>query len=612
MSVKRKRLFILSALAFIILLSIMVLLTGNAETNFSQAEGIRAAVQKDRTLMKTYKFAAGPINAPTVVLDVTDKTVLDKISGAERKPSNAILEIDGNCNVIDESGGVLGSFTEVYTNVLKPNNVIPVLSVSSQEAVDSVITYLTEQNDILDLAVMSSEPDFVKKIRTADTKIRGIISFEAVREPYDIIKVVNSNYANVAVIPSSYADAKTVRYIHARFKTVWVIPEGTGALDLCDCVNSGAYGIVSPDSDAVYNVLSQYGAKALTRTPFNVAHRGLPKKYHENSLSGVKAAVAQGATHVELDTYITTDRELVVNHDNDISRTTDGSGKIEEMTLAELKTFNLDLIGAPEPLATLDEVMREIKGKDTVLVLEIKSAKTEICEVLKAKIEKFDFWEQIVVITSNYRILGKMKEVLPQIPTADLNPVKTSDFVSALQTMGEYNTGVDISCTVFDRDLNENYFRDRGIVGWYWTFDNANLVKLAADAGLVGLTNNQADGYANNIMLIEGKEAYKTELAAGDSVTVYVTYYSGNTTETEAKVFMLEDSGDTRNVIAVLDNYYTQSFKIHIGTEPVVKEETIKKKGCGNRAECGIPLAALFLFAVDYYALIKRKKRRNV
>ena len=100
---------------------------------------------------------------------------------------------------------------------------------------------------------MSEDPLLVRKVKEQNGKIRGIVSYPAGRELYDIVRTTNKNYANVAVTPQSMATQENVRYIHARFKTVWVRADGSEKKDLYDCVGSGAYGIISSDFHAVYN-----------------------------------------------------------------------------------------------------------------------------------------------------------------------------------------------------------------------------------------------------------------------------------------------------------------------------------------------------------------------
>lgn len=56
----------------------------------------------------------------------------------------------------------------------------------------------------------------------------------------------------------------------------------------------------------------------LSRSPLNVAHRGDPFKYNENSMEGFRAACEAGATHLEVDAHLTKDDQIVIMHDADL------------------------------------------------------------------------------------------------------------------------------------------------------------------------------------------------------------------------------------------------------------------------------------------------------
>jgi len=71
--------------------------------------------------------------------------------------------------------------------------------------------------------------------------------------------------------------------------------------------------------------------------PLAVAHRGGLGLWPENTLHAFRQADALGATCFELDVHQTADGHLVVCHDPTLDRTTDGSGAIREMTLAEIQ-----------------------------------------------------------------------------------------------------------------------------------------------------------------------------------------------------------------------------------------------------------------------------------
>ena len=97
-----------------------------------------------------------------------------------------------------------------------------------------------------------------------------------------------------------------------------------------------------------------------------VAHRGDYKNHPENSISSIVSAANYGADIVEVDVWPTKDGHLVLMHDKTIDRTTDGSGKVSETTLKELKLYRLrDINGklTDEKIPTLEEAMEALRGK---------------------------------------------------------------------------------------------------------------------------------------------------------------------------------------------------------------------------------------------------------
>ncbi len=111
-----------------------------------------------------------------------------------------------------------------------------------------------------------------------------------------------------------------------------------------------------------------------------VAHRGGALIGNENTLSAFANAVSLGVDMIELDVHLTKDGQVVVCHDETIKRTTDGKGRIEDMTLAEFKRAHaLDRKTkkpTSETLPTLEEALELIKGHCSVL-LEMKRSRKD-------------------------------------------------------------------------------------------------------------------------------------------------------------------------------------------------------------------------------------------
>ena len=104
------------------------------------------------------------------------------------------------------------------------------------------------------------------------------------------------------------------------------------------------------------------------------AHRGCSQNYPENTLLAFeKAAAIKGLVGIELDIQLTKDRQIVVCHDENVDRTTDGSGYIKDFTLSELKKLK---IAEKYQIPTMEEVFELLddkKNQGFMLNIELKN-----------------------------------------------------------------------------------------------------------------------------------------------------------------------------------------------------------------------------------------------
>jgi|TARA_B110000495_G_C23039042_1_gene621940 glycerophosphoryl diester phosphodiesterase len=114
-------------------------------------------------------------------------------------------------------------------------------------------------------------------------------------------------------------------------------------------------------------------------TPIIIAHRGLDETYPENTLTAFKAALEKGMA-IEIDVRGTKDDELIVLHDDTVDRTTDGEGRVAQMTLTEVKALDAGSWWgeefAGERIPTLMEtfdVVKEFGTTETTLIIEMKT-----------------------------------------------------------------------------------------------------------------------------------------------------------------------------------------------------------------------------------------------
>lgn len=102
------------------------------------------------------------------------------------------------------------------------------------------------------------------------------------------------------------------------------------------------------------------------KTVLVAAHRGAHNGNFENSIASTKQAIKLGVDIIEVDVRTTKDGHLVLMHDSKIDRTTTGKGKVEDLTLAEIKKYRLkapDGSISSETVPTFTAFLKETKGK---------------------------------------------------------------------------------------------------------------------------------------------------------------------------------------------------------------------------------------------------------
>ncbi|MEM1134384.1 MAG: glycerophosphodiester phosphodiesterase family protein [Bacteroidota bacterium] len=101
-----------------------------------------------------------------------------------------------------------------------------------------------------------------------------------------------------------------------------------------------------------------------------ISHRGDWRYAPENSLAAIQRCIDLGVDVVEIDVRLTKDRYLVAMHDLTVDRTTNGKGKVSNLTLAEIKELRLKnacgIKGSSQQVPTLEEVM--LLAKDRIMI----------------------------------------------------------------------------------------------------------------------------------------------------------------------------------------------------------------------------------------------------
>ncbi len=145
-----------------------------------------------------------------------------------------------------------------------------------------------------------------------------------------------------------------------------------------------------------------------------MAHRGAKKFAPENTLPAIEKAIQLGVDFAEVDVQSTRDGHLVIMHDPDVDRTTNGRGFVYDMSLDQVKTldagvrFHADFEGVRVP--TLDEALDAAKGR-IQLCIHWKDATPE---ALAGSFEHAHAWDSALVLGSA-RQVAALRRVDPRI-----------------------------------------------------------------------------------------------------------------------------------------------------------------------------------------------------
>lgn len=122
------------------------------------------------------------------------------------------------------------------------------------------------------------------------------------------------------------------------------------------------------------------------------AHRGVSALMPENTLPAFASALALGADEIEFDVRLTKDNKMIVSHDDNLERISDGKGKLCESTLDELLTLNIGVHnGWVIPFNTAEEVFGQLANK-LVFNIHVKESGEDgyLIRELTKLIEKYD------------------------------------------------------------------------------------------------------------------------------------------------------------------------------------------------------------------------------
>lgn len=234
-----------------------------------------------------------------------------------------------------------------------------------------------------------------------------------------------------------------------------------------------------------------------------IAHRGNNSTAPENSIVAFENVYRHQA--IETDIQLTSDNRWVVMHDETVDRTTNGTGKISDMTYDQFRALRIDTGANVDKLTddekippNLEEFLLICKKNNRIPVVEIKATggyTKEQLQLIKTISDGIGMTEKTIFISFNYDMLVLMREIFPfnELQWVYQGTINT-DVITKLKTLG-LPCGLDINenNASLTKD-NVNLLHANRLKIGAWTVGYNSFEKMK-DLGIDYITTNSPSGY---------------------------------------------------------------------------------------------------------------------
>jgi len=201
----------------------------------------------------------------------------------------------------------------------------------------------------------------------------------------------------------------------------------------------------------------------------NIAHRGASGYAPENTMAAFDKALQMKADYFELDVQMSKDGKLVLIHDVTVDRTTDGTGRVGDLTFKELRRLDagswFDPAFAGERIPTLEEALDRYRGKIGILI-EIKNPELypgierKVAKALKKRNLHKPRNGKIIVQSFNHDSVKKFHSLLPSVPVGVLISYRDEGISDKeLRNFAKYADYVNPNKDMVDRSLVKRIHR---------------------------------------------------------------------------------------------------------------------------------------------------------
>jgi len=245
--------------------------------------------------------------------------------------------------------------------------------------------------------------------------------------------------------------------------------------------------------------------------PLVIAHQGGDGLWPGDTLYAFEHAADLGVDVLEMDLHITGDGVLVISHDETVDRTTDGTGNIEDMTLAQIKSLDAGYRWSNDKgqtfpyrgqgiiIPTLEEIFQAFPGYR--MTIEIKKTETSMAAPFCKLIRAYSMQDKILVATFYDERMEEFRHVCPEVATSSAKQETTVFVLLSKAFLGrlyspsfyalqvpEESSGITVMTPQFVRAAQERNLRVEP-----WTIDDPVQMQVYIDWGVDGLITDRPD-----------------------------------------------------------------------------------------------------------------------
>lgn len=213
-----------------------------------------------------------------------------------------------------------------------------------------------------------------------------------------------------------------------------------------------------------------------------VGHRGLMGVEPENTLRSFRRADREGVDVIELDLHLSSDGALVVMHDAEVDRTTDGTGPVSGFTLDALRALDA---GEGERVPVFEEVADAVRAP---LQAEIKDAAA--ARVLARAITDRDLHKRVTVISFHDDALRETRELLPDMPLVLVAGKSSPTAPERARDLGAVMVSLEL-CHLEAETVKRCH--EAGIEVISWTVNTPEELEQARELGLDGVVTDRPE-----------------------------------------------------------------------------------------------------------------------